>query len=191
MKITLLTGSFENDKDTCYSLEKVNNQLYIDIQLEKLLALKCDIDVVLGYKHSDEIMRNSLLLKNCDPVFDPNELEGSRLSNLFAGLYATHGECFFLPIQYMSPSEKDWKKIINRLYQVANDGFDVLRPYCPIDGKMSAGYPLGVSRSGKMKLMSDRSINNINEADLKEYKLPILDSSLTHPYIDQNNLQQV
>ena len=192
MKITLLAGNFENTSNTLFALEKVNQQLYIDWQLEKLMALNYEVDVVLGYRFSEEILRESLLIRQCHIIFDPNEAEGSPLSNLFAGLFALYGEGFFLPIQFKSPSLIDWQRMIKRLYQVANDGYHTLRPYCPIEGSMQPGYPLGITRQAKTLLMKDRKINKIEEAQLKEYKMPVLDSHMSQPYLGTGqNLPQV
>ncbi len=192
MKITLLTGSFENERNICYSLEKVNDEYFIDYQLQNILKLRCEVDVVLGYQYSEEIMRSSRFLKQCNIVFDPNEKEGSRLSNLFAGLYSLYGEGFFLPIQYHSPSVEDWKKMINRLVPVSNFGYQLLRPYCPVNGEMKPGYPIGVTRDAKKMLMKNRKANSLEELALKEYKMPILDENLAHPYCSsRQNVPQV
>lgn len=192
MKITLLAGNFENPKNLLYALEKVNNQIFIDYQLEKLLALNYEVDVVLGYRYSEEILKSSKSIRKCNIIFDPNENEGRPLSNLFAGLFALYGEGFFLPIQYQSPDLSDWQRIIQRLFQVTNEGFHILRPYCPIQGSMKAGYPLGVSRPAREIFMKNRKIDYIEEAGLKEYKMPILDKNLSQPYVGTGqNLSQV
>lgn len=181
MKITLLCGNFENPKQHGYALERINNQLLIDFQLEKLLSLNYEVDVVLGYKYSEEVLKLSQHIRRCNLIFDPNEESGSPLSNLFAGLYSLYGEGFFLPVQYLSPSLAEWQHMIQKLYRSIGEGYQLLRPYCPIQGFMAPGYPLGISRSGKNTLMNHRRISKFEEAGLAEYKMPILNRDLSQP----------
>ncbi|MCB0391308.1 MAG: hypothetical protein KDD58_08455 [Bdellovibrionales bacterium] len=188
MKITLLAGNFLNPQNFLYALEKVDNKLFIDYQLEKLLALNYEVDVVLGYRYSEEILRDSLFIRKCHIIFDPNENENNLLTNLYAGLFALYGEGFYLPIQFKCPDLYDWQRMIKRFYQVTSDGYEILRPYIPCEGVLEAGYPLGVSRKARELIMKDRSKQNLEDFLLKEYKMPILDHYLSHPYFENRQI---
>lgn len=187
MKIILLTGQFENPSGTNFSLEKIGSQLWIDHQIESLLKLKYEVDIVLGADHSDEIMRASQLVKMCNIIFDPNEALGNPLSNLHAGLHATYQETFLLPVQFKCPEEHVWKKLINLLVPIETQGFHILRPYCPVNGIMEPGYPLGITRTAKNIILKNRKLKSLIEYNFKEYKIPFLDKALTQPHLNQFN----
>jgi hypothetical protein len=51
---------------------------------------------------------------------------------------------------------------------------------------------LGLTRQAKEIIMKNKKIKNLEEAPLKEYKIPILDAHVSHPYFgNRQNLPQV
>ena len=182
MKILILTGTFsqiEHSKPT--ALQKVDGKLWLDLQIEKIKPLNCEIEIVLGKNNSEEILRNSLYTKECSIVYDPNEEESGLLSNLRAGLYSTYNTCLVIHSNMQVPRLGVFQKVIGKSFQLLDTQTDIIRPYCPQLGQMTPGFPLGITLKGKKKLLEHSEINSLNDSQIIEYKLPVLDQKIFAP----------
>lgn len=178
MKIVLLTGEITDQNEFCSALKMVNNKIWLDHQIEAVIPLNLEIEIVLGAKFSDDILRNSIYLRKFNIVFDPNEEEVGPLSNLRAGLFASNRECIVFPINFACPSLKVWQNLIGKLYQDSSSKFDIVRPYCPVNGEMTPGFPVGITAGGRETILLNKEITNLQNDGLKEYRLPVLDKRI-------------
>lgn len=78
----------------------------LDQYIKKVRSLGKNPIVVLG-PDGDEFLRHSHHIDDCDLVFDPN-YSGCTFSSVKAGLHATNGPAFVVPLNESLPEDELW-----------------------------------------------------------------------------------
>lgn len=182
MKIILLAGTCAHpENEVPVSLQLREEKIWLDHIIEKLLPLRYEIEIVIGKYYGDEILRESKLASKCDIIFDPNEDEIGKFSNFKSALHAVNTSAILFPVSEALPEYQVWQKIAFKLQNSKYGEFDLVRPYCPVAGQMQGGFPLGVTRSCREKVLKNSTVQNLSHEALIEYKLPVLDLQVVRP----------
>jgi hypothetical protein len=143
--IILTTGAIE-----------AHGQDVIDRAIRHALELKKNPILVLG-TDGDEVLRCCHLIEQCDLVFDESE-NGSEFSSLKAGLHATVGAAFVLPLKQAIADKPVWSLVEDQLSTTNNDAFDLVRPVSAEDERPL--YPCAVTPRGVQRLKTLPSNSN-------------------------------
>lgn len=147
MKALLLSG-YRRDLSGAYALKNHFGNHMIDYQIERLRACCNEIVVVLAGTESEEILRHSRLLQNCEMIFDSHNGESSLLSNLRAGLEHSPEWVVALPVELPCPEPEVFLKLQTAYIQAGlTCDWDMLTNAHP--GRMDLRFfPLLITRSG-------------------------------------------
>ncbi len=104
MKVLLLAGySQTEDPENSFALKELQGIKIIDWQIGRLKAICGEVVVVLGGTDSEELLRQSRLVREAELVFDTHGPEASPWTNLKAGLQHGPGWTFALDILHPAP----------------------------------------------------------------------------------------
>jgi hypothetical protein len=120
---------------------KEANSETLDGLVRAITAMNRNPILVLG-PDGDEIISGSQEIEKCDLVFDPN-YAGQFFSSLKAGLQATHGAAFVVPLSASLPPPSIWQALEkDLLLEPTASQCDVIRPTLNAD---AAGHSCGPS----------------------------------------------
>lgn len=179
MKVILLAGQNPFSLTYPVSLAAFDNQPLLDHHIELVVKLGFEPLVVLDGKDADLVLLNSKKLAQVELIYDTNDIP-TFMTNLRSGLYATHRECFVLPIWQQIPSKKAWQQMIYSYYhRDLNQLAHVVQPYCPVNGEMTAGFPLLVTKNGRLFLRRNKDIQSLSDERVKLARVAVLQPAIT------------
>jgi len=166
---------------TAGSEEPSRNGDDLDRLIRRVLDLKKKPILVIG-PEGDDVLRSSKLAEECELVFDPN-YEGGLFSSIKAGLHATTGPAFIVPLHstpashvfiqaLMTDTDQDqdqdriWHKLESALdhAEIARS-CDVLRPLTHNDRASWTGFPQVITPSGVQRLLALEASTDWNSSD--------------------------
>jgi hypothetical protein len=125
----------------------------LDRTIQAILDMKKNPIVVLG-PDGDALLRDAQLVDQCDVVFDPN-FEGGFFSSAHAGLHATHGAAFVIPLKDPLAPLPVWQQLESELMKESaqkNDVLKALTPEAENPSPSSVAGPLLVTQRGVQTL---------------------------------------
>lgn len=124
----------------------------LDKLIRKVLSLNKNPILVLG-PDGDVFLQTCHLIEECDLVFDPN-YQGNFFSGVKAGLHATNGAAFVLPLLPELPDDSIWLQLESALsWPDEGPEFDLIRPMSHCDDALGS-FPQLVTPHGIRTLLN-------------------------------------
>lgn len=151
----------------------------VDRMIQRVLDLGKNPILVLG-PEGDAVLLNSRLAEACDLVFDPN-YEGHSFSSIKAGLHATVGPAFVLPLLEVANSDSawestdTWKRLESELDSPESQASDVVRLVTHKAVPSQSIYPLVITPKGVKSLLNLEAQTDWTAQDLVTARFVSLD----------------
>jgi hypothetical protein len=132
---------------------------HLDQHITHLENLNYEVLVVLGDRHSEQILRHSRRLEHCELVFDTHGDHNTLLTNIRAAAFAT--EDAFLVCNALDPLAPagELQELINAFYRA---GFRT-----PVQGFWIGSLPLLITRSGNLWLRDHSDLGTLVDSGLQ------------------------
>jgi hypothetical protein len=139
----------------------------LDDRISELKAFGLEPVVVISGARSDELLRSSRFLPDCELVYDTNE-NVSIFTNVKAGLQAVDQACFVHPVDMVAPPRSLWIGLKRAWQKQGHMGpFHLFQSVDKLGTLCHSGFPLLISGSGRNLLLRTEDITGLTDPRLK------------------------
>lgn len=162
MDVLILAGYRNDSYETLLKRERLDSPILLDLQIQRVRSLGLNPIVVLSGPHTDEVLRRSISLSECELVFDTNEDNVNLMTNLKAGIHTISQTCFVLPVEVPCPDKQAWVALKLAFQKT---GFSTQKAVIQLTNQQGApwhwGFPLYVTRLGRHLLLKEPDLHSL------------------------------
>jgi hypothetical protein len=137
----------------------------MDRKISELRALGAnEITIVLSGLRSDDYLRQSRKIHDCELVFDTHEQPGL-LTNIRSGITGLDQACFILPIEIPSPDVAVWKMLLDEGRKATHS--HLVQAIDALGAPWQSGFPLYLTLNGVQFLKQTGDLTGLVDARLK------------------------
>lgn len=166
---TLLLAGYRTSStlEAHFSLRTYNSQNLLDFQIQSLRQFCNEIVVVLAGGASEQVLRASKLIHECELVYDTEENDANLISNLRAGLHHTENWVFTLPVDYPCPKPEKFQRLLGAYTRDGWGSQSFLWTAGEVNSPSPSFFPLLVTRNGNAFIRKTKDLFSFEDQRLK------------------------